>query len=238
MYFRIQIAITDGETEHVQEIAELMRLDATIETMGLTLEESKQILHALQQTMVEHQVVAYLEQQRPCPHCQKQRQLKDMGTAPFRTLFGTIHVPNPRWYHCRCQYQGTRTFRPLATLLPERTSPELLYLETKWASLASYGITSKLLHEVLPIDQKHGEITVRNHLLRMAERSEQGIGEENAVFWGGCEAERGSSADPQRPPHGWPRWRYRACTKRQIRREDAKPLRGYRGQKHSVFSSR
>ena len=199
MYFRIQIAITDGETEHVQEIAELMRPDATIETMGLTLEESKQILHALQQTMVEHQAMAYLEQQRPCPHCQKQRQMKDMDTAPFRTLFGTIQVPNPRWYHCRCQDQGTRTFRPLATLLPERTSPELLYLETKWASLASYGITSKLLHEVLPIDQKHGEITVRNHLLRMANVMSRAWARRKLCFWTAVRPRELVSRSPMAP---------------------------------------
>jgi hypothetical protein len=42
----------------------------------------------------------------------------------------------------------------------------LRYLETKWASLAAYGLTTELLHEVLPIDQKHSAITVRNHTLR------------------------------------------------------------------------
>src|SRR5512135_53566 len=199
MYIRIRIAITDGETEHVQEIAELMRPDAKIETMGLTLEEGKQILHALQQTMVTHQAMAYLEQHRPCPHCQKRRQMKDIDTAPFRTLFGTIQVPNPRWRHCPCQDQSKHTFRPLATLLPERTSPELLYLETKWASLASYGVTSKLLHEVLPIDQKHGEVTVRNHLLRMAQRSEQSMGEEQGLYLEGCEAERARQPIPNGP---------------------------------------
>ena len=49
----------------------------------------------------------------------------------------------------------TRTFSPLAEMLPEHTSPELLFLETKWASLMSYGMTSKLLQDVLPIDFCH-----------------------------------------------------------------------------------
>jgi hypothetical protein len=183
MHFRIQIvAVTEGGTEHFQEIADLMRSEAKIETMGLTLEESKHVLHNLQETIVKHQVTAYLEQERPCPQCQKQRQMKDCDTSPFRTLFGAIQVPNPRWHHCACQEQEKRSFRPLTALLPERTSPELLYLETKWASLASYGITSKLLHEVLPIDQKHSEVTIRNHLLRMAQRREQTLGAEKVMF--------------------------------------------------------
>ncbi len=104
MHFRIQIvAVTVDGTEHFQEIADLMRSEAKIETMGLTLEESKQVLHKLQQTIVGHQVTAYLDQERRCPQCQKQRQMKDCDTSPFRTLFGAIQVQNPRWYHCACR---------------------------------------------------------------------------------------------------------------------------------------
>lgn len=188
----------DG-TEHQQEIADLRRSEAQSETIGLTLEESKAVLHELQQTMVEQQVSDYLEQQRPCPHCQKRRPLKERQTAPFRTLFGIIQVPNPRWDHCVCQEQEQRTFRPLTALLPERTSPELLYLETKWAALASYGLTAKLLHEVLPIDPQHSAVTVRNHLLSVAERSEAAMGAEQTMFLEDCEAERGPLPIPNGP---------------------------------------
>jgi hypothetical protein len=60
MRFRIQIvAVTEDGTEGFQEIAELMRSETKIETMGLTLEESKQVLNNLQQTIVEHQVTGF-----------------------------------------------------------------------------------------------------------------------------------------------------------------------------------
>ncbi len=49
-------------------------------------------------------------------------------------------------------------------------------LETKWASLASYGFTVKLLHDVLPIDRTHSAVTVRNHTLEAARRKEQMLG--------------------------------------------------------------
>ncbi len=172
MHFRIQIvAVADEGTEQLHEIAEVSRAEPTLETLCLTLEESKQMLRRLQQIVIEQQVAAYLDQQRPCPHCGKRRQLKQCETAPFRTLFGLLSVPNPRWRQCDCQAHTKNTFRPLRTLLPERTSPELLYLETKWASLTPYGVTAKLLHEVLPVDQKHSVATVRNHTLRTARRS-------------------------------------------------------------------
>lgn len=183
MHFRIQVVtVTDEGTEHIQEIADLIRSEATLETIGVSLAESKQMLRSLQETMVQQQVASYLQQQRPCPHCQKNRDLKESEESPFRTLFGTIQVPNPRWRHCSCQQQQHNTFRPLASLLPERTSPELLYLETKWAALASYGITVKQLHEVFPIDQKHSAVTVRNHLFQVAQRQEQAMGEEKVFF--------------------------------------------------------
>jgi hypothetical protein len=56
-------------------------------------------------------------------------------------------------HHCVCRPHKTKTFSPLAELLPNHTLPELLFLETKWASLMSYGMTSKLLQDVLPIEE-------------------------------------------------------------------------------------
>jgi hypothetical protein len=182
MQFRIEvIAVTDDGTEQRQKLVTLTRSAAKLATMGLTLAESKQVLQHLQQTMIEQQVDAYLDQERACPHCGKMRRLKQSEPAPFRTLFGLVEVRNPRWWQCRCRPHTTKTLRPLAALLPERTSPELLYLETKWASLAAYGVTTKLLHEVLPMDQKHNAITVRNHTLRAARRKEQMLGDEHAL---------------------------------------------------------
>jgi hypothetical protein len=44
-----------------------------------------------------------------------------------------------------------QTFSPLAKLFTEHTAPELLYLETRWASLVSFGLTTALLKDVLPV---------------------------------------------------------------------------------------
>ncbi|MBA3946898.1 MAG: ISKra4 family transposase, partial [Herpetosiphonaceae bacterium] len=200
MHFRIQlITVSDDGTEYRAEIADVVRAKPTLETVGLTLDESKHVLQQLQQTIVDQQVAAYLDQERACPHCGKQRHLKQTSTAPFRTLFGLVSVPNPRWQQCDCQPNPAKTFRPLAALLPERNSPELCYLETKWAALAAYGVTSKLLHEVLPIDRKHSTATVRNHTLTAARRKEQALGAEQPMFVDGCQAERDRLPIPDGP---------------------------------------
>lgn len=44
-----------------------------------------------------------------------------------------------------CCAAETRSLSQLAELLGERNSPELLHLETKFASLASYGLTVRLM---------------------------------------------------------------------------------------------
>lgn len=200
MHFRIQIvAVTDDGHEQCQEIVDLARSETSLESLGLTLNESKQILHDLQQCIILHQVDAFLERQRPCPYCRKPRLLKDNGRAVFRTLFGQMSLPNPRWYHCSCREPERKTLRPLSALLPERTSPELLFMESKWASLVSYGVTVKLLQDLLPIDQKHSGVTVRNHLFRLAQRHEQAMGEEKVIFMEGCQAERDCLPIPDGP---------------------------------------
>ena len=81
---------------------------------------------------------------------------------------GTISVQSLRLYQCVCQSDpsdAARTFSPLAVLLPEPMTPELLFLETKCAALVSYGITAQLLHEVLLIDEAPAPCTIREHLV-------------------------------------------------------------------------
>ena len=91
--------------------------------------------------------------QRHCPDCGKLRHSKGSHHTVFRTVFGTIPVESPRFTHCPCQAHDTESFSPLAVLLPEHTTPELLYLETKWAALASYGMSVKMFEDVLPMDE-------------------------------------------------------------------------------------
>jgi hypothetical protein len=122
-----------------------------------------------------------------------------MHHTVFRTVFGVLSVESPRLYHCSCQAPETTTFGPLATLLPERTTPELLFLETKWAALVSYGLTSTLLQDVLPLDEPLHAVTIRNHVLTAAERLEDALGEEQWSFIDKCPAEWAALPIPNGP---------------------------------------
>src|SRR5215813_3637383 len=178
MKMRVQVVIESaaGEPPDVHEIACLHREELRPDTVGLTLEEAKTVLERIQQRLVEQQATEYLRTQRYCPQCGNKRHHKGDHTVTLRTLFGKLHLKSPRFYHCECRPHPTRTFSPLTERLPERSTPELLYLETKWASLMSYGMTAKLLDEVLPIGKHVNAATVRNHLQAVAERTEAELG--------------------------------------------------------------
>jgi hypothetical protein len=188
MICKIQVLIIgeDGR-EEAREITSIQRTDLKPETLGLTLAEGKMILKDLQQIVVECQVSSLLLPKRTCPDCGEPRCSKGNHTLSVRTVFGQLTVRSPRLHHCACRPHETETFSPLAELLPNRTLPELLFLETKWASLMSYGMTSKLLQDVLPIDEPVNAFTIRQHVTDVAERLERELGDEQFYFVDGCQ---------------------------------------------------
>ena len=76
----------------------------------------------------------------------------------------------------------TRTFSPLAALLPERSTPEVVYLEAKFAGLTSYGLSAELLGEVLPLGRPLHATAVRFHTQAVAQRLEDELGDERCSF--------------------------------------------------------
>ena len=104
-----------------------------------------------------------------------------------RTLFGRLRLRSPRWHHCSCQPQPKQTFSPLTELLPERSTPELRYLEAKFAGLVSYGLSAKLLAEVLPLGRTLHATAVRQHVQATAQQLENELGPEQAMFMDGCQ---------------------------------------------------
>ena len=71
MKVKVQIMIEyDGDSPPiVEEVGCLCRDDLLPETLGLTLNEGKELLASIQKTMVTHQADEYAEKQRFCPHC-------------------------------------------------------------------------------------------------------------------------------------------------------------------------
>jgi len=201
MKLTVQVVIhgDDDEPDDVREVFTVQREALTGDTLGLQLAEAKDLLGAVQETVVDAQVNDALLVQAPCPHCQRPRRHKDTREIVVRSLFGTLRLPSPRWWHCPCRPQAAATFSPLAALVPERTTPELCYLQARFAGLAAYGPAAALLAEVLPLGRRLHATTVRRQTHAVAQRLEGELGDERGSFIDTCQRDREELPRPDLP---------------------------------------
>ncbi len=189
----MKLRLTISKDVHPDVEKEVFCFDKGIDDnamIGLTLDEAKQILKQIQRTVVEQQAEAYVERHRHCLRCGKNHPIKGYHDVQYRTLFGIVTLRSPRLYDCRCESGAATTFSPLSQWLDgEHVSPELKYLETKWASLMSYGMTADLLKDVLPVGESLNAASVRNHLQAVAQRQEASLGDEQFAYVDGCPLE-------------------------------------------------
>jgi hypothetical protein len=172
----------EGDEETVTDVIILNKNHQRIEHLGLTLAESKQLLSTLQRHLLQQQITPFLDTRSTCPDCGTPLKLKARGSRSFRTLFGTFTFDSPRLEHCDCTQHKTSSFRPLSALLTESVAPELLYMEAKWSSLVSYGMSLEALQDFLPLDLGLDVKTVRYDTLKVAKRLEAELGEDQASF--------------------------------------------------------
>jgi len=184
MRVKLQLVIChdDGHEETVTDVITLNKHNQRIEHLGLSLAESKQLLSTLQRHLLQQQVTTFLDTHATCPDCGTPLKLKAHGSRSFRTLFGTFTFSSPRFEHCDCTRHKTTSFRPLSALLTEPVAPELLYMEAKWSSLVSYGLSLDALQDFLPLDLTLDVKTVRYDTLKVAKRLEAELGDEHPCF--------------------------------------------------------
>jgi len=172
----------EGQEETVTDVITLNKNNQRIEHLGLTLAEAKQLLSTLQRHLLQHQVDTFLAPCSTCPDCGALLKVKAHASRSFRTLFGTCTLDSPRLEHCDCIRRKTLSFRPLAALLTESVAPELLYMEAKWSSLVSYGMSLEALKDFLPLEVTLDVKTVRYDTLKVAKRLEAELGDEQPCF--------------------------------------------------------
>lgn len=206
MEFTLQLSFTHPQTGEaiIESIAVLDKSDEQLEDLGLTLAESKHVLGQLQQQIVALQTSHYVEQHHKCPCCGKAYRKKGSYPITYRTLFGDIKLTSPRFYYCACASSPTeqyiaKTFSPLHNLLVEHMAPERLYLESKWGALLSYHGATQLLKDVLPLSETYNAVSLRNHLVKIAQREENMLGEEQFMFAEGCQRDWNQLPFPEGP---------------------------------------
>jgi len=172
----------EGQEETVTDVITLDKNHRRIEHLGLTLAEAKQLLSTLQRHLLQQQVDTFLDTCSTCPDCGALLKVKAHASRSFRTLFGTYKLHSPRLEHCDCTRRKISSFRPLSALLTESVAPELLYMEAKWSSLVSYGMSLDALKDFLPLDVTLDIKTVRYDTLKVAKRLEAALGDEQQRF--------------------------------------------------------
>ena len=195
---KIEITGPDGKVyEH--DIAAFEKGCECAAEIGLSIGDSKELLLNLQQKIVAAQAAAFCSGHSTCSCCAGKLRPKGNKPIQYRTVFGDITIDSTRFYHCRCHAGPAQTFSPLTLMLRDHVAPEMLWLETKWASLVSYGVTVDLLKDVLPIGARLNAETVRRHLGRVANRMEAELADEQYSFVATTAYERERLPNPEGP---------------------------------------
>ena len=172
----------EGQEETATDVITLDKDNQRIEHLGLTLAEAKQLLSTLQHHLLQQQIDAFLDPCSTCADCGALLTVKAHASRSCRTLFGTFTLYSPRLEHCDCTRHQASSFRPLSALLTESVAPELLYMEAKWSSLVSYGMSLDALNDFLPFEVTLDVKTVRYDTLKVAKRIEAELGDEHPCF--------------------------------------------------------
>lgn len=199
MQLIIQIAITDESGEiRTEELMTLQKSGDARNDIGLSVSESKQLLKSLQQVVVQQQADEYIRHNIVCPHCLSARRIKGRQAIQYRTLFGVVPVSGLRVHRCRCEDSATKTVSLLSDWAGEHTHPALKYMETRWASMISYEMTTRLLKDILPVGESLNASTVRNHLCQVAQQLDAEA-EEHPGYLSGCPRDWGNLPRPGKP---------------------------------------
>jgi hypothetical protein len=94
-----------GKTLAVEEVARFDRCASGIafEEIGLTLQQSKDILKQVQRNIVQTQIRVQSAASSRCMHCGGTLLLKDIRRRQIRTVFGKIKVACRRYIRCTCR---------------------------------------------------------------------------------------------------------------------------------------
>ena len=114
------------------------RGDPTPASLGLTLAEGKQVLAGLQAILVTA-AGGCLSGAAACLPALRARDRSRRAPAPSGRCSARWRCRIPAGGSARASHTTSRRSARSSALLPERTSPELRYLETSWAADASYG---------------------------------------------------------------------------------------------------
>ena len=99
---------------------------------------------------------------------------KDSKTVVYRTAFGKARLDSPRLYSrcggCGASALAQASFSPLAEALPERTHPQWLWLQSRYAAVMSYRLAQIFLRDAFPAGRSLPVSSVKVNTRRVGQR--------------------------------------------------------------------
>jgi hypothetical protein len=166
--------VTDWGDASTVEVGQIERPSQSLEpeTVGLSLEDGKRLLHSLQQAVIPAQTEEICALRRVCQGCHRWTEVKDYRKRKVDTVFGTVTFRSPRIISCHCEppFFLATPLCPLLPIIPERATPELLTLQAKLSAQMPYRQVVGTMREFLPVSDKFNHVTIRNRALRVGAR--------------------------------------------------------------------
>jgi hypothetical protein len=158
----------------------------------MSFAEGRSLLAKLQTPLVSKQVQRWLTGQAHCESCGAALRHKDTRSTVLRTVYGKVILKSPRLWSCACHETAQvkqRVIHPLPKALARRVTPELEYLQAKWAAHVPYRQATNMLKEVLPLDNGISSSGIRDRIRDLGKQLD-------------AEIERGIAQLPQRVADG------------------------------------
>lgn len=147
--------------------------------MGLVLAETRQLTTKLQEVVLHEQAqetAAYLSR---CRCCSEPLGVKSRRKLTYRTAYGKATLPNPQLYsqcsHCGTKFGAAKTFSPMSQALPERTHPQWIWLQSRFASVMSYRMATSFLAHGFTGATTLAHSSSRRHVQQVGERLESEV---------------------------------------------------------------
>lgn len=132
----VETTFEDGNIKR-RDISRLFRAREKLgpESLGLRLDEAKNLLTLLQEAVVQDQIDEALKANRTCGDCGNLRPIHDDRGRILDALYGRFRVNSPRLRQCFWQATSVMTNTVLPSLVvdlfPERATAELMRLQAE-----------------------------------------------------------------------------------------------------------
>ena len=166
----------DGQLPRTEAIGTVERDadGAPASGLGLFLRETHALLRQLQAIVLREQVSQFLDRAALCRQCGHRLATKDSKVVIYRTAFGKARLNSPRLYsqcgNCGASARPQASFSPLAEALPERTHPQWLWLQSRYAAVMSFRMAQMFLRDAYPAGQDLPVSSVKVNLRRVGQR--------------------------------------------------------------------